>query len=49
VKVYYKPTCKTVVVPTSAADAEPFTCEAILYFAPSAANGFPGCAGTIGL
>ncbi len=40
--VYYKPTCSTVVIPTSAADADPFTGEAILYFAPSSANSFPG-------
>jgi hypothetical protein len=30
-----------VVVPRSAADAEPFTGEVFLYFAPNA-NGFPG-------
>ncbi len=42
--VYYKPTCSTVVIPTSAADADQFTCEVPLYFAPSAANNFPGFA-----
>ena len=42
--VYYKPTCSTVVIPTSAVDADPFTGEAPLYFAPSAANNFPGFA-----
>ena len=39
--VIYRPTCSTVVVPTSAADAETFTGEVFLYFAPNA-NGFPG-------
>jgi len=39
--VYYKPTCSTVVVPTSAADAESFT-GLVPLFMPSAANGFPG-------
>ncbi len=45
VKVYYKPSCQTVVIPTSAADADPFTGEAFLFFAPSPANNFPGYAG----
>ena len=45
VKVYYKPTCSTVVIPTSAAASNPFTSVAYLYFAPSAANNFPGFAG----
>ena len=40
--VYYKPTCSTVVVPTSPANAETFTGEVPLYFAPSAANNFTG-------
>ena len=43
--VIYKPTCSTVVIPLSAADAEEFEGEAILFFAPSSANGFPGFAG----
>ena len=42
--VIYKPTCSTVVIPTSSADAEPFRGEISLYFAPSPANNFPGCA-----
>ena len=42
VKVYYKPTCSTVVIPTSTPNADPFTGEVPLYFAPSAANGFGG-------
>ena len=42
VKVVYKATCQTAVVPTSAADAETFTGEVPLFFAPSAANGFGG-------
>ena len=40
--VYYKPTCSTAVIPTSAADAVPFAGEAFLYFAPSKSNNFPG-------
>ncbi len=44
VPVYYKPTCATVVIPTSAADAEQFTGKVHLYFAPSAAHNFPGFA-----
>ena len=40
--VIYKPTCSTVVIPTSAADANPFTGEVPLYFAPSSVNNFPG-------
>ncbi|MBR4654658.1 MAG: InlB B-repeat-containing protein [Kiritimatiellae bacterium] len=47
--VYYKPTCSTVVIPTSAADADPFTGEAVLYFAPSSANNFPGYSGCVDL
>ena len=43
--VYYKPTCSTVVIPTSAVDAETFTGEVPLYFAPSPKNNFPGFAG----
>ena len=47
VKVYYKPTCTTVVVPQVAADAETFAGEVPLYFAPSAGNGFAGFAGWV--
>ncbi len=47
VKVYYKPTCTTVVVPASAPDAEPFAGEVPLYFAPKAADGFEGVAGSV--
>ena len=43
--VIYKPTCATVVIPLFAADAEEFEGEAILFFAPSSANNFPGFAG----
>ena len=43
--VIYKPTCATVVIPLSAADAEEFEGEVFLFFAPSPANGFPGFAG----
>ena len=42
--VYYKPTCSTVVIPTSSPDADTFTGCIYLYFAPSSANNFPGCA-----
>ena len=42
VKVYYKPTCSTVVIPTSAADAETFTGRVPLFMPSSAANNFPG-------
>ena len=47
VKVYYKPTCQSVVVPLVAADAETFAGEVPLYFAPSAGNGFGGFAGSV--
>ena len=47
--VYYKPTCSTVVIPTSAVDAETFTGEVPLYFAPSPKNNFPGFAGAVPL
>ena len=40
--VYYKPTCTTVVIPTSAADAETFSGRVPLFLPPSAANNFPG-------
>ncbi len=40
--VYYKPTCSTVVIPTTAPDADPFEGVAFVYFAPSLANGFAG-------
>ena len=49
VKVIYKATCNTVVIPTSPADADPFTGEVYLYFAPSPANGFPGYVGVLPL
>ena len=42
VKVYYKPTCTTTLIPTSAPDAETFTGLVPLFLPPSAANGFPG-------
>ena len=47
VKVIYKATCQTVVSPTTAADAVPFGWEAVLYFAPSSANNFPGFADAV--
>ena len=47
VSVYYKPTCSTVVIPTTPADADPFEGEVPLYFAPSTANGFEGFAGSV--
>ena len=40
----YKPTCSTVVIPTSEADAPSFTGVTFLYFAPSSKYGFPGFA-----
>ena len=43
-KVYYKPTCSSVAISTSATDPISFGCGAFLYFAPSAANGFNGYA-----
>ena len=43
--VYYKPACSSVVIPVSAPDAEEFAGEVLLYFAPSAANNFPGWSG----
>ena len=49
VKVIYKATCSTVVIPTSTADADPFTGEVFLYFAPSPGNGFTGFSGTVNL
>ena len=42
VKVYYKPMCQSVVIPRSAADAEDFTGDVLIYFAPSRTNNFPG-------
>ena len=47
VKVIYKPTCQTVVIPTAAPDADAFTGDVPLYFAPSAANNFPGFAASV--
>jgi hypothetical protein len=49
VKVIYKTTCSTAVIPTAPADADPFTGEAFLYFAPSPENGFGGLAGWVPL
>ena len=46
---YYKTTCSTVVIPTSAVDAEQFTGKALIYFAPSPANNFPGLVGAVPL
>ena len=48
-KVYYKPTCQAVVIPATAPDSEEFEGEAYLFFAPSAANNFPGYVATIPL
>ncbi|MBO7685921.1 MAG: SUMF1/EgtB/PvdO family nonheme iron enzyme [Kiritimatiellae bacterium] len=48
-KVIYKATCSTAVIPTAPADANPFTGEAFLYFAPSPGNGFGGLAGWVPL
>ena len=45
--VYYKPTCSTVVKPTSDADPNSFTGDIQLYFAPSTGNNFPGWAEVI--
>ena len=47
VKVIYKPTCATVVIPTAAADADPFTGDVPLFFAPSAGNSFQGLTGWV--
>ena len=47
VKVIYKPTCQTVLVPQAAADAEPFVGAVPLYFAPSTGNNFKGFAGQV--
>ena len=44
VKVIHKPTCQTVLIPTAAPDADAFTGDMPLFFAPSAANNFPGFA-----
>ena len=45
--VYYKPACSSVVIPVSAPDAEEFAGDVFLYFAPSAANNFPGWSGAV--
>ncbi len=37
----------TVVIPTSSADADPFLSGVYLFFAPSAANNFPGFGGWV--
>ena len=47
VKVIYKATCQSVVVPLVAADAEQFVGEVPLYFAPSAGDGFEGFVGSV--
>ena len=47
VKVIYKATCQTVVIPVTPADAETFEGVILLYFAPSFANGFDGFAGSV--
>jgi len=47
VKVYYKPTCQSVVVPLVAPDAGTFAGEVWLYFAPSTGNKFPGWNGAV--
>ena len=49
VKVFYKATCSTVVIPASAADAEPFEGGAWVYFAPAPGSGFGGLAGWVPL
>ena len=49
VKVYYKPTCETVVIPTSAADPGTFTGEVPIYFAPSSDDNFLGFAAAVPL
>ena len=41
VKVYYKPTCSTVVWPNSAADPKTFTGLVYFYFPASSSNKFP--------
>ena len=47
VKIIYKATCQTVVIPCSPADAETFEGVVLLYFAPSLANDFEGFAGSV--
>ena len=49
VKVIYKATCSTVVIPTSAADAEPFEGGAWVYFAPAPGSRFGGLSGWVPL
>ena len=41
-KVYYKPSCSTVVWPITAANPTGFEGFVYVYFAPSSANNFPG-------
>ena len=41
-KVYYKPSCSTVVWQVTPADPATFEGYVYLYFAPSAGNNFPG-------
>ena len=47
VKVIYKATCSTAVLPATAADSNPFAGGAWVYFAPSAGNGFDGFVGWV--
>ena len=44
VKVIYKATCSSVVLPETPPGADDFSGGAFLYFAPSSAYGFPGLA-----
>ena len=47
VKVIYKPTCSSLVIPDTLPTAETFRGGVYLYFAPSAGNGFPGFAALV--
>jgi hypothetical protein len=49
VKLLYTATCSTVIIPTSAADADPFTGGAWVFFAPAPGSGFDGLAGWVPL
>ena len=44
VPVIYTATCVTAIIPTTAANSDPFRGEVFVYFAPSPANGFVGFA-----
>ena len=48
-KVYWKPTCTTVVIPVSTVGAETFEGYVPLFFAPSPASGFGGCSSNVWL